>query len=284
MRGQRRYVESLSAYRANSRNDAEAGRGTISRACRRPFRSSRRRRPRIHARPSAGDGINDYMRLLWARVGIPYSPATACRSRARRSARWWIACSPCPSGQNSICLLRWCAAARRISQGNRRIHEARLPAPQVDGQFSDIADARRSIKNSSTTLTCGRRIVVRPIFPRVWPKLRDRARTRRWSRTIEFAEAEPGKRRKPSSFLRNSAVRIGVFDFGNRAPAFLFQQSFRRLSKNAAASASSRRSTRADRPQSRPDAEKRRRRALGQIALPYYAQTLAALGPNINSA
>jgi len=32
--------------------------------------------------------IYDYMRLLFARVGVPYSPATACRSKARRSPRW----------------------------------------------------------------------------------------------------------------------------------------------------------------------------------------------------
>jgi excinuclease ABC subunit A len=34
--------------------------------------------------------IYDYMRLLWARVGIPYSVRPpACRSRRRPSARWW---------------------------------------------------------------------------------------------------------------------------------------------------------------------------------------------------
>jgi excinuclease UvrABC ATPase subunit len=32
--------------------------------------------------------IYDYMRLLWARVGVPYSPPPACRSARRRSARW----------------------------------------------------------------------------------------------------------------------------------------------------------------------------------------------------
>ena len=32
--------------------------------------------------------IYDYMRLLWARVGVPYSPATGLPIRRRRSARW----------------------------------------------------------------------------------------------------------------------------------------------------------------------------------------------------
>ena len=32
--------------------------------------------------------IYDYMRLLWARVGVPYSPATGLPIRRRPSARW----------------------------------------------------------------------------------------------------------------------------------------------------------------------------------------------------
>jgi hypothetical protein len=35
--------------------------------------------------------IYDYMRLLWARVGVPYSPATGLPIARRRSARWSIA-------------------------------------------------------------------------------------------------------------------------------------------------------------------------------------------------
>ena len=50
---------------------------TISRACRRPSPSSRRP-PRKNPRSTVGTvtEIYDYLRLLFARVGVPYSPAT----------------------------------------------------------------------------------------------------------------------------------------------------------------------------------------------------------------
>ena len=50
---------------------------TISRACRPPFPSSRRP-PRKNPRSTVGTvtEIYDYLRLLFARVGVPYSPAT----------------------------------------------------------------------------------------------------------------------------------------------------------------------------------------------------------------
>ncbi len=34
--------------------------------------------------------IHDYMRLLWARVGVPYSRPPACRSRRRPCRKWSI--------------------------------------------------------------------------------------------------------------------------------------------------------------------------------------------------
>jgi excinuclease ABC subunit A len=75
--GQRRYVESLSAYARQFLELMQKPDVDASTACRRRSRSSRRR-PAKNPRSTVGTvtEIYDYMRLLWARVGVPYSPAT----------------------------------------------------------------------------------------------------------------------------------------------------------------------------------------------------------------
>ena len=81
--------------------------------------------------------IHDYMRLLWARVGVPYSPATGLPIESQtvsqmvdkhdRPARRHAALSagaggPRPQG--------------RVPQGDRRLAEARASsALKIDGEF-----------------------------------------------------------------------------------------------------------------------------------------------------
>ena len=75
--GQRRYVESLSAYARQflqmmQKPDVEAIEGLS------PAISIEQKSTNKNPRSTVGTvtEIYDYMRLLWARVGIPYSPAT----------------------------------------------------------------------------------------------------------------------------------------------------------------------------------------------------------------
>ena len=82
--GQRRYVESLSAYARQfldmmQKPDVDHIDGLS------PAISIEQKTTSRNPRSTVGTvtEIYDYMRLLWARVGIPYSPATGCRSRAR---------------------------------------------------------------------------------------------------------------------------------------------------------------------------------------------------------
>ena len=128
--GQRRYVESLSAYARQflelmQKPDVERIDGLS------PAISIEQKTTSRNPRSTVGTvtEVYDYMRLLWARVGIPYSPATglpieaqtvcadgrqgdgAWRRRALPPAR---ADDPRPQG--------------RIPQGIRRPAEARLPA------------------------------------------------------------------------------------------------------------------------------------------------------------
>src|ERR1700727_2739652 len=75
--GQRRYVESLSAYARQflqlmSKPDVDLIEGLS------PAISIEQKTTSRNPRSTVGTvtEIHDYMRLLWARVGVPYSPAT----------------------------------------------------------------------------------------------------------------------------------------------------------------------------------------------------------------
>jgi excinuclease ABC subunit A len=75
--GQRRYVESLSAYARQflelmSKPDVESIEGLS------PAISIEQKTTSRNPRSTVGTvtEIYDYMRLLWARIGVPYSPAT----------------------------------------------------------------------------------------------------------------------------------------------------------------------------------------------------------------
>ena len=84
--GQRRYVESLSAYARQflqmmQKPDVESIEGLS------PAISIEQKSTNKNPRSTVGTvtEIYDYMRLLWARVGIPYSPATGLTHRKSNS-------------------------------------------------------------------------------------------------------------------------------------------------------------------------------------------------------
>ena len=90
--GQRRYVESLSAYARQflelmQKPDVDLIEGLS------PAISIEQKTTSRNPRSTVGTvtEIYDYLRLLYARIGVPYSPATACRSKARPCRRWSIA-------------------------------------------------------------------------------------------------------------------------------------------------------------------------------------------------
>jgi hypothetical protein len=83
--GQRRYVESLSSYARMFLGQMEQARPRQrSTACRRRSPSTRRPRAR-NPRSTVGTvtEIYDYLRLLFARVGIPHCPSAAASSRSQ---------------------------------------------------------------------------------------------------------------------------------------------------------------------------------------------------------
>ena len=111
--GQRRYVESLSAYARQflelmQKPDVDLIDGLS------PAISIEQKTTSKNPRSTVGTvtEIHDYMRLLWARVGIPYSPATGLPIESQTVSQMVDACSPCRSARGSICSRRSCAAAR----------------------------------------------------------------------------------------------------------------------------------------------------------------------------
>ena len=93
------------------RDDAKAGR----RSDRRPVPAIAIEQKTTSKNPRSTVGtvteIHDYMRLLWARVGIPYSPATGA-DREPDGGQMVDRVLACRSGRASTCSRRSCAAGR----------------------------------------------------------------------------------------------------------------------------------------------------------------------------
>jgi excinuclease ABC subunit A len=124
--GQRRYVESLSAYARQflelmGKPDVDSIEGLS------PAISIEQKTTSRNPRSTVGTvtEIHDYMRLLWARVGVPYSPATGLP----------IAC---------CCSRRWCATARANTARNSPNCNARVsPASKWTANSTKSARCRR---------------------------------------------------------------------------------------------------------------------------------------------
>ncbi|MEZ5970143.1 MAG: excinuclease ABC subunit UvrA [Hyphomonas sp.] len=137
--GQRRYVESLSAYARQflelmQKPDVESIEGLS------PAISIEQKTTSCNPRSTVGTvtEIYDYMRLLWARVGIPYSPVTGLPIGARRSARWSTGPWTCPKAR--LFLL---APIVRGRKGEYRKEFAELlkngyQRVKVDGEFYEL--------------------------------------------------------------------------------------------------------------------------------------------------
>jgi excinuclease ABC subunit A len=107
--GQRRYVESLSAYARQflgqvDKPDVDAIEGLS------PAISIDQKSTSHNPRSTVGTvtEIQDYLRLLFGRAGEPHCP----RSGPRPSMRWSIRFSPCPRARATSCWRRWCGARR----------------------------------------------------------------------------------------------------------------------------------------------------------------------------
>ncbi|MBV9758911.1 MAG: excinuclease ABC subunit A, partial [Alphaproteobacteria bacterium] len=150
--GQRRYVESLSAYARQflelmGKPDVDAIEGLS------PAISIEQKTTSRNPRSTVGTvtEIHDYMRLLWARVGVPYSPATGLPIEAQTVSQMVDRIVAMPEGTRLYLL----APVVRDRKGEYRKELAELQRRgftrvKVDGKLYEIAEVpalNRKIKH-----------------------------------------------------------------------------------------------------------------------------------------
>jgi len=163
--GQRRYVESLSAYARQflelmGKPDVDSIEGLS------PAISIEQKTTSKNPRSTVGTvtEIHDYMRLLWARAGVPYSPATGLPIEAQTVSQMVDRVLAMPEGTRLLLL----APVVRDRKGEYRKELADLQRRgfarvKVDGKLYDIADVpalNRKVKHTVEAVVD--RVVVRP--------------------------------------------------------------------------------------------------------------------------
>src|SRR5213082_2774412 len=141
--GQRRYVESLSAYARQflemmQKPDVEHIDGLSPAISIEQKTTSRNPRSTV----ATVTEIYDYMRLLWARVGIPYSPATGLPIEAQQVSQMVDRVMALPEGTRAYLL----APVVRGRKGEYRKElaewqKAGFQRVRIDGQFYPIEEA-----------------------------------------------------------------------------------------------------------------------------------------------
>ena len=141
--GQRRYVESLSAYARQflemmQKPDVEHIDGLSPAISIEQKTTSRNPRSTV----ATVTEIYDYMRLLWARVGVPYSPATGLPIAAQTVSQMVDRVMALPEGTRAYLL----APVVRGRKGEYRKEllewrKAGFTRVRIDGAFHDIEDA-----------------------------------------------------------------------------------------------------------------------------------------------
>ncbi len=154
--GQRRYVESLSAYARQflelmSKPDVDLIEGLS------PAISIEQKTTSRNPRSTVGTvtEIHDYMRLLWARVGVPYSPATGLPIESQTVSQMVDKITALPEGDAALSAGAGGARPQgRVPQGDRRVAAAGLPAAEDRRRvLSRSRTRRRWTRSSSTTST-----------------------------------------------------------------------------------------------------------------------------------
>ena len=267
--GQRRYVESLSAYARQflemmQKPDVDQIDGLS------PAISIEQKTTSRNPRSTVGTvtEIHDYMRLLWARVGVPYSPATGLPIESQTISQMVDRVLALPEGTRIYLL----APVVRGRKGEYRKELAEFAKKgyqrvKIDGQFYEIAEVRPLDKKFTHDIdVVVDRLVVRPdIATRLADSLEQALRLADGLAVAELALPDPppqGGRERPSQRAkRNRSARrrtasatrppsgsCSRSDLPARCPASPFRKSSRGCSRstirsapvrNAAGSASS---------------------------------------------
>ncbi|HVX92243.1 MAG TPA: excinuclease ABC subunit UvrA [Xanthobacteraceae bacterium] len=213
--GQRRYVESLSAYARQflemmQKPDVDQIDGLS------PAISIEQKTTSRNPRSTVGTvtEIYDYMRLLWARVGIAYSPATGLPIESQTVSQMVDRVMALPEGTRLYLL----APVVRGRKGEYRKELAEFlkkgfQRVKIDGKFYEIADAPALDKKFKHDIdVVVDRIVVRPdIATRLADSFEQALKLAEGLAVVEFADApagpQPGAAAPPPSFVTSSTTR-----------------------------------------------------------------------------
>jgi len=210
--GQRRYVESLSAYARQflemmQKPDVDQIDGLS------PAISIEQKTTSRNPRSTVGTvtEIYDYMRLLWARVGVPYSPATGLPIESQTVSQMVDRIMALPEGTRLYLL----APVVRGRKGEYRkeladFQKKGFQRVKIDGAFYEIADAPALDKKFTHDIdVVVDRIVVRPdIATRVADSLETALKLAEGLAIAELADAAPVAGAKANKQRNETAERL----------------------------------------------------------------------------
>ncbi len=214
--GQRRYVESLSAYARQflelmSKPDVDLIEGLS------PAISIEQKTTSRNPRSTVGTvtEIHDYMRLLWARVGVPYSPATGLPIESQTVSMMVDKITALPEGTRLMLLAP--IVRGRKGEYRREIAEWQRNGFQrlkIDGDFYPIEDApvlEKNIKHDIDIVVD--RIVTRPdMEQRLADSLETALRLADGIAVAEWADTAPGEK-EPRRLLFSEKFACPVSGF-----------------------------------------------------------------------
>ncbi len=207
--GQRRYVKSLSAYARQflemmQKPDVDQIDGLS------PAIAIEQKTTSKNPRSTVGTvtEIHDYMRLLWARVGIPYSPATGLPIESQTVSQMVDRVLALPEGTR----LYLTAPVVRGRKGEYRKEIADymkrgFQRLKIDGEFTEIAEAPaldKKLKHDIEVVVD--RIVVRPdMASRLAESLETALELADGLAVVEFADARPAPHPNPLPAIPGSS-------------------------------------------------------------------------------
>ena len=163
--GQRRYVESLSAYARQflelmRKPDVDSIEGLSPAISIEQKTTSRNPRSTV----ATVTEIYDYMRLLWARVGIPYSPATGLPIESQSVSQMADRIESLPEGSRLLLMAPVVRGRKGEYRKELRDYQRRgFQRVKIDGELYDIEEApalRKNVKHDISIVVD--RIAVRP--------------------------------------------------------------------------------------------------------------------------
>jgi excinuclease ABC subunit A len=220
--GQRRYVESLSAYARQflelmSKPDVDLIEGLS------PAISIEQKTTSRNPRSTVGTvtEIHDYMRLLWARVGIPYSPTTGLPIESQTVSQMVDKVTALPEGTRLFLLAP--VVRDRKGEYRKEIAEwqrAGFQRLKIDGSYYPIEDAPALEKNFKHDIdVVVDRIVVREgVAERLADSFEQALRLADGIAVAEFADAKEGEEPQRLLFSERFACPVSGFTIAEIEP------------------------------------------------------------------